>query len=428
MTVVLPIVGLFVLLLIGVPVAFSLGIAGAIGILLNTGWSAMTGVLQTSPHTSAAKFILTTIPMFILMAEFLLKGGLIKQLFNATYRWIGKIPGGLGIATVVASAILGALSGSSTASSATMAKSAIPEMQRFKYKDTLSAGTVAIAGTLALMIPPSIILIVYAILTETNIRLMLIAGIVPGILTAIGYIGTILVWLKIRPQDGPHTQSFTLKEKLESLKGITSILLLMAFVIAAIYIGFITPTEAGAVGALLALVLMLAKSKFNFHEMKSAIGSTLNTTSMIFTIIIGAMIFGYFLTASQVTQSIISYVGALPYPAFVIMGIIVLIYIILGTFMDQLAILFLTLPLTFPIAVSLGYEPIWFGIIVTKTVEIGLVTPPLGLNVYVTSSASKVPIKDTFKGVAWFLIFDLVLIIFMFIFPEMVMWLPDILK
>jgi C4-dicarboxylate transporter DctM subunit len=428
MTIVLPVIALFSLLLIGVPVAFALGISGSFGILINSGWLAMGGVLQTSPHTSAAKFILTTIPMFILMAEFLLMSGLIKKMFNATYRWLGNVPGGLAIATVIASAILGALSGSSTATAATMAKSAVPEMQRYKYKDSLSVGVVAIAGTLALMIPPSIILILYAILTDTNIRLVLIAGIIPGILTALGYILTIMIWAKRRPQDAPTAGTFTMKEKMESLEGIWPILLLLIFVITAIYTGFITPTEAGAVGAFLAFVIVTIMSGVNVRGTCEALGRTVNTTSMIFTIIIGAMIFGYFLTATRVTQTVISFVGELPFPSYVVMGIVVLIYILLGTFMDQLAILFLTLPLTFPIAMTLGYDPIWFGILVTKTVEIGLVTPPLGLNVYVTSSASKVPIREAFRGVGWFLVFDFIFIVLLFIFPEIATWLPNLLK
>nr|WP_239587421.1 TRAP transporter large permease [Bacillus pakistanensis] len=424
-TVVLPVIGLLVLILIGIPIGFSLLIAGGLGLFLNSGMEAMNGILQTTPHASAASFVLTTIPMFILLAEFTTSSGITTKAFKACHRWVGHLPGGLAIATVLASAGLAAISGSSTASAATMAKTAVPEMRKYKYKDSFSVGIVSVAGTLAIMIPPSIILIIYGILTEVPIAPLLIAGIVPGVLTALGFILSIYITAKRQPEMAPKAEPFPIKEKVQSLKGIWPMMILIFLIVVAIYTGAVTPTEAGAVGAFFSFLIAVFLFSTKFPQIKHALNQTMKTTCMIFVIIIGAMVFGYFLTATQVTQQLISFVGELPVHPYVIMGIIVLIYLLLGTFMDQLAILFLTIPLTFPIAQSLGFDPIWFGIIVTKTAEIGLITPPLGMNVYIASSAAKVPVTEAFKGVWKLLVVEFIILILLFFFPLLSTWLPS---
>lgn len=425
MTIAIPVLSLFAFLLIGVPVGFSLALAGGLGLLLYGGWDVMAGMLQTTPYASAASFVLTSIPMFILMAEFATNSGMSEKTFKACYKWLGHMPGGLALATVAASTGLAAIAGSSTAAAATMAKTAVGEMIKYNYRPGFAVGVVSIAGTLAIMIPPSIILIIYGILTEVPIGPLLIAGIIPGILTAIGYFLSIVYWAKKRPEEAPRVAPFPMKERIGSIRGIWPMFILIVFMIAAIYSGAVTPTEAGAVGAFAAMLLGFFLVGLNMSGMKAALSRTAESTCMIFVIIIGAMIFGYFITATQLTQSILSFIAELPVSPYVIMGIIVLIYLVLGTFMDQLAILFLTVPITFPISQALGFDPIWFGIIVTKTAEIGLVTPPLGMNVFIASNAAKVPIMEGFKGVSRFLVVELIILLLLFFIPELSTWLPE---
>lgn len=427
MALALPMLGLFVFLLIGVPVGFSLAIAGVLGLWMNGGWELVEGIVQTTPYASAASFVLTSIPMFILMAEFATNSGMTEKTFRACNRWIGHLPGGLAIATVIASTGLAAIAGSSTASAASMAKTAVGEMVKYKYKTGFAVGVVSVAGTLAIMIPPSITLIIYGILTEVPIGPLLIAGIVPGVLTAIGYILSIIYWAKKWPEDAPRVERFSMKEKMGSLHGIWPMMLLIVFMIAAIYSGAVTPTEAGAVGAFVTLLIGLFLSSLRVGGIKDALSRTAQSTCMIFMIIIGAMIFGYFITNIQLTQSILGYIAGLPVSPYVIMGIIVVIYLILGTFMDQLAILFLTIPITYPISQSLGFDPIWFGIIVTKTAEIGLITPPLGMNVFITANVAKVPISEAFQGVSRLLVVELILLVILFFVPALSTWLPQMM-
>lgn len=427
MIILFTIILLLLFLAIGMPVAFSLGVAGVIGLWLVNDFSLVQGILQTTPYSSAASFVLTTVPMFILMAELASVSGMTRDIFIASYRWLGHIRGGLAIATVVACAGMAAISGSSTASAAAMAKTTIPEMRKYKYNDALSAGVVSVAGTLAIMIPPSIILILYGIMTEVPIGPLLIAGIIPGLMTAAGYIISIYIWVTQKPHLAPTIQPFAMKERMASLKNIWPMLILIFAILIAIYTGAVTPTEAGAVGSFVAFGLALLISKISFAKVKEALSRTATTTSMIFLIIIGAMIFGYFLTYTRVTQNLISFVGELDVNRWVIMAIVVTIYLILGCLMDQLAILFLTVPLTYPLAMSLGFDPIWFGIIITKTAEIGLVTPPLGMNVYVTSSSANVPINVVFSGTGRLLVVEFLSLIILLAFPGICTWLPGIM-
>lgn len=425
MSVIIAFIALFTLLLLGIPVGFALAISGSLGLFLHSGFGVMLGILQTTPYTSAASFILIAIPMFILMAEFAANSGMTEKTFRASNYWLGHMPGGLAIATVIASTGLAAISGSSTAATATMAKTAVGEMRKYNYKASFAVGVVSLAGTLAIMIPPSIVLIIYGILTEVPIGPLLIAGIIPGIITAIGYLISIVVWAKKWPEDAPQIEKYPLKDRINSLRGIWPMFLLIVFMIVAIYSGAVTPTEAGAVGASAALLIGLLMVGLNVSGIKEALSQTAQTTSMIFMIVIGAMIFGYFVTVTQLTQTILQYINALPFSPYAIMAIIILIYLILGTFMDQLAILFLTIPITFPISQALGFDPIWFGIIVTKTVEVGLITPPLGMNVFIASKAANVPVVEGFKGVSRLLIIEVIILIILFCFPALSTWLPQ---
>ncbi|MEI3606530.1 TRAP transporter large permease [Pseudogracilibacillus sp. SE30717A] len=428
MIVIITIFILLLFLITGMPVAFALGITGAIGLFLIGGSELLLGILQNTPYDSVSVFLFTTIPMFILMAELMTASRITKDIFYASNKWFGHLPGGLGIATVLAGAGLGAVSGSSTASAATLASSAVPEMKKFGYKTRFAMGVTSISGTLAIMIPPSITLILFGILTDTGIGSLLIAGIIPGIITALGYIVTILHWVKTKPDVAPKTPSKPpLRERMHSLQNIWPMLVLIIVVIGGIYSGFVTATEAGALGAFATLVVALLMRRLKVKNTQNAFKRALRSTAMIMTIIFCAMIFGYFLTATQVTQNLINYVDASGVSKWTVLALIIVLYLVLGVFMDQAAILILTLPLTFPLMMSLGFDPIWFGIIVTKTSEIGLVTPPVGLNVFVASGAAGVSTSETFKGVTRFVIMDLILLIILILFPVLSTWLPGMM-
>ncbi|GGJ99210.1 C4-dicarboxylate ABC transporter permease [Lentibacillus kapialis] len=429
MSIIIPLLLLALLLIFGMPVAFAIGISGSVGLILAGGWEGFTGILLTAPYASVKSFLLSAIPMFILMASFMTVSGVMKDLISAAYKWLGKLPGGLGIASVFAGAVLGAVSGSSQASAATMASSVAPEMKKYKHKTPFILGVVSISGTLAVMIPPSIVLILYGILTETSVGALLISGIIPGLLTALGYIVVIFIWVKINPDIAPKiSMNPTTKEKIKSLSSVWPMLIIITAVLGGIYSGIITATEAGAVGALITFLVILFMGRFTLAKINQALNDAIKASTMILTIIIGAHIFGYYLTMTQITQKLVMFAEGLEVSKYVILLIIMIVYLILGLFMDQMAILILTLPLTFPIIMSLGFNPIWFGIIVAKTAEIGLVTPPLGMNVYVASGASGLKTSEGFRGVKWFVLMDLLVLSILVLFPILSTWLPSQIK
>jgi C4-dicarboxylate transporter, DctM subunit len=429
MTIVIPLLCLALFLALGMPIAFALGISGSIGLLIFSGWDSFLGILQTTPYESVKSFLLSAIPMFILMAAFMTVSGIMKDLFAAAYNWLGKLPGGLGIATVFAGAMMGAVSGSSQASAAAMAKAAAPEMEKYKYNTAFTMGVISISGTLAVMIPPSIILILYGILTETGVGSLLIAGIIPGILTALGYIVVIVFWVKMRPEIAPKIEiELTMKERFKSLINVWPMLVIIFAVFGGIYTGIVTATEAGALGAFITLAVVLLMRRINLKQFGIAVNDTIKSTTMIMTIIIGAHIFSYYLTMTQATQKLVMLIEGMEVSKYVILAIILVIYLILGFFMDQIAILILTLPLTFPIIISLDFDPIWFGILVTKTVEVGLVTPPVGMNVFVATGAAGVKTAEGFKGVKWFVLMDLLILLILILVPFITLWLPSLMN
>lgn len=428
MVVTITLILLFVFLALGMPIAFALGISGSIGLIMLGGFQMFGGILQTTPYESVSSYLLSTIPMFILMAEFMTASGITKDLFFAANKWLGRLPGGLALAAIFAGTGMAAVSGSSTASAATLSSAAVPEMRRYGYQMDFSLGVVSIAGTLAVMIPPSIALILYGILTETGIGSLLIAGIIPGLLTAIGYMITVFIYVKLRPEVAPQVKEVVpLKEKFESIKYTWPMLLLIVAVIVAIYTGIVTPTEAGALGAFVAFLIALAMRRLTVQKVNQALSRTLRSTTMILFIVIGAMIFSYFVTVTQVTQNLISFIQASDISKWVVLAAVVVIYLILGMFLDQIAILILTLPFTFPLITSLGFDPIWFGVIVTKTVEIGLVTPPVGLNVFVASGVTGVTPAVAFRGVILFVFVELVILLLLILFPTLSTWLPSLM-
>jgi len=423
----LPLIGMIVLIAIGMPVAFAMGVSGAIGIFFMGGFDSLMGILGTSPYRTAASYTLTTVPLFILMAEFIVKSEIVHDIFDAGYKWLGHLPGGVAIATVMADAGFGAMCGSSTAAAAAMSSVAIPQMKRLKYKDTLSGGVVAIAGTLAIMIPPSIVFIIYGSVTETSIGKLLIAGIIPGILTTIAYAVAIYVWVKLDPSVSPSQKAWSWPERMRSLKYVWPMFVLFGVVVGTIYTGIATPTESAAFGATAALVMGLATGRLDRERILTACLATIKSTVMIFVLIIGAMIFGYYMTMTQLAQDTVKLIAASSLDRWVIMGGLVVLYIFLGCILDQIAILLLTLPITFPLVVSLGFDPIWFGVVITALAEIGLITPPVGLNCFIVSQVSKIPLEEVFKGASILLIPEMIVMAMLIYWPEISLWLPSMM-
>ena len=427
MTAALMMLLLVALIAFGMPIAFALLVSGAIGLYLEVGFGPTLSVLQTTPYRTAAHFLLSTIPLFILMAELLARGSIVKDLYRACYLWMGHIRGGLALAAIAANVGFAVLSGSSTAAAAAMSRISMPEMRRYGYSESFALGVIAIGGTLSILIPPSLPLILYGVLTETSIGRLFLAGIIPGIITASVYVITIIIQVRRKPEIAPPTEKHDWSERLASVPRTWPALLLVFLVLGGIYSGAITATEAAAVGAAGAFVISILVGGLRAEGIRQAFSATLATTSMIFAIIIGAMVFGYFLAITQVPQTLVTWVGDLPLPNWGILIVIILFYLVLGFFIDQLAIIILTLPLVFPLIVSLGYDPIWFGIIVTKTAEMGLVTPPLGMNVFVACGATNTRVEEGFKGVTPFLFGDVLIIILLVLFPQIVTWLPSLM-
>lgn len=419
---------LVTLLALGVPIAFSMAIAGTVGLFFGAGWQHVAGILGEVVYVTVSNYVLLTIPMFILMSEFLAISGVARDLVNASNLWLGRLHGGLAMACITAGALLAAVVGSSSASAATMSRAAFPDMRRLGYKDSFSLGVISIAGTLAILIPPSLALIIYGVLTEESIGKLLIAGIIPGILTAFGYIVTIFIMVRRNPSLAPRSTSFDLGAALRASRPIWPVVLLMLIVMGTLYSGVATPTEVGAIGALAAMLIPLLQGRLGAAGIVTALRRTVKTTVMIMMIITGAMIFGYFMAFVGLTQGVITALSQSALTPWTIMLLVIAIYLVLGMFLDQFAILVLTIPLTYALITKLGFDGIWFGIIVTKTVEIGLVSPPVGLNVFITSSITGVPLREAFTGVLPFIVTELVVTAILLAFPEISLFLPHLMK
>ncbi|MDP0929642.1 TRAP transporter large permease subunit [Paracoccus onubensis] len=425
MTVTLVLLLLFLFLLTGLPVALAMAISGAAGLYILGGWSFVQGILRTTPISTASSYEIITIPMFILMAEFVILSGVAKDLFRAAAIWVGRLRGGLAMATAIAGAGFGAISGSSTAAAATLASTSLPSMMEQGYDPKLAGGAVAISGALAMLIPPSIALILYGIIADLPIRELLIGGVIPGIIVTLAIILTIAVLLHFNPAAAPVGRAYTMREKFASLKHVGPMLLLFLAVTGAIYTGLATPTEASGIGAFVAMLLAGYERKLNMETLLTALRNTAHTTAMILFIILGAHIFGYFLTLSRVTNDLASWVGGLGFAPMAIMALILIGYLILGFFMDQIAILILTVPVILPVVLQLGYDPIWFGVMVIVTAEVGMVTPPMGMNVFVVARYTKRPLGELFRGVMPHVWAHLIVLLLLLLFPSLILWLPS---
>ncbi|MBN1848999.1 MAG: TRAP transporter large permease [Deltaproteobacteria bacterium] len=418
---------LFVLLACGLDVGTSLGIIGFLGFWILVGKNAAFSRMAITPFETIADYSLAVLPLFLLMANIIFNAGFGNDAYRVASRWIGHLPGGLAMATVAGCAGFAAMSASSLGTAITMGLIAFPEMEKYHYKKSLSAGALASGGTIGILIPPSGMLILYGVLTETSIGKLFIGGIIPGILEAVFYIITIYIICLINPSLGPRGPKYSLKEKFTALMDCGEIVGLVILVLGGLIIGWFTPTEAGAVGAAGALLFSVIRKRLNWKCFKNAIHETIKTTGMLYAVMIGAYIFQYLISVSNIPVALSSFVKGLTLPPLGVMGIILLIYIVLGCFMDAMTMIILTIPIFLPVAIASGFGPIWFGIIVVRVMEMALITPPLGMIVYTISSMFNVPVPKVFKGVVPFIIADICHILLLLLVPGVVLWLPGIM-
>lgn len=418
---------LFALMAMRMPIAFAMGLAGALGLAIQIGPIPALSVLERTFYDSTSGFILVAIPLFILMAHLLTAGDITRRAISACQAWLGHIRGGLAIATVGAAVMLAALVGSSTASAAAMGATAFPEMRRHNYNARLAAAVVSIGGTLAVVVPPSIVLVVYGVLTETSIGSLFIAGIVPGLMTALG-LAIVIRILAVKTDYAPKGPPFKFRNALYQSSDVWPVTVLIILVIGSIYYGIASPSEAAAIGVLGALILGLLHRNLKPSALSEAMSSTIRATVMILAIIACSAIFANYLSFTRVTQSLLEIVNGSELPRHAILIIIILVMLVMGMFMDQLAILSLALPLAFPAVMALGFDAVWFGIIVTKTVEIGLLTPPLGLNAYVTAAQTGVRLGEVFRALIPFLVMEVLVLGTLIAFPEITLMLPNMMK
>ena len=419
-------VSLFVLMLLRVPVGMAMGLVGVTGYSYIVGVGpALKLVGQTSMRT-VTDYTFGVIPMFMLMGAIVSVSGVSRELFKAANSMIGHLRGGLGVATVVACGGFAAICGSSVATAATFSAVAYPEMRRFNYPQSFSTGVIAAGGTLGAMLPPSTVLAVFAILTQQDIGKLFMAGIVPGLLAMCMYVLTIMIIVRVRPDWLPAGEAKPWGQRMADLKLVWAPMVLFFFVIGGLYGGFFTPTEAGGVGASGAFILGILRGKLNRSNIREALLQATRTAAAVFTVLIGALLFGYFLTITQSPQKLTEFLTGLGIGRYGVLALIMLMYLVLGCLMDAMAMIILTVPIIFPVIVQLGFDPIWFGIIIVMTVELGLIHPPVGMNVFVIKSVVKdVTFTTIFKGVLPFVLTDIIRLIILIAFPVIALWLPS---
>jgi C4-dicarboxylate transporter DctM subunit len=416
---------LMTLLLLRMPIGLSMALTGFLGFSILSTFKAGFSMLGLVTYQTASNYTLTVIPLFILMGQFACHSRMGADLYQGIYRWIGFLPGGLAMATVAACAGFAAVSGSSLATAATLATVALPEMKRFGYDDRLATGSVAAGGTLGILIPPSTVMVIYGILTEQPIGTLFVAGILPGILLSGLFLITIYILTARNPELGPAGPRFSLRERIGALQSMGGLLGLFILVIGGLYAGWFTPTEAAGIGAFGALLVTLSKRRLNRENLLASLTETTLTSAMIFLILIGANIFGYFLAVSQIPEWVIGRVTALGMNRYLVLGVVSLVYMVLGCLMEGLAIMVITLPVIYPMMMNLGFDPIWFGIVITLFMEMSLITPPVGMNVFVISGVARdVPMAVIFRGILPFFLAMVVCLVLLILAPQIALFLP----
>lgn len=424
------IVAVFLLLFLRMPIAYVLMLVGFAGTAY---LSSSTAALSMVPRTLfgvSSFYAYTVIPLFVAMGCFAEQVGMIRNIYDAFDKWFRKLPGGLAITTIGASAGFAAVSGSSVATAAAIGTCALPEMRKFGYSPRLATGSIAAGGTLGWLIPPSVGFIIYAMLTEQSVGKLLISGIVPGFLLAAAYISIIIIWVKINPSLAwPAEGEISWHEKLESLKNIWSALVTFLLVIGGMYLGFFTPTEAAAIGATILFIVNFARGRLTLVSLNEALRKTVQISVMILLLVAGANVFSFFLALSTIPVVVTQWVTSLDVSPYVIIAIICLLYLFMGCFLDGVSIMVMTMPVIYPIIIGLQFDPIWFGVIVMLMMEAGLITPPMGLNVFaVAGVAGDIPLEEIFKGIAPFLISILFVAILVILFPKLALLLPGMMS
>jgi len=429
------IIGIVVMILVflsRMPVAYVMAMIGYLGFSIMISGTGGLNLLSRVIYDVFASYGLTTIPLFVLMGQFAFNSGISRRLYDTGYKYLGSTRGGLAMATVSACTAFGAVCGSSPATAATMATVGLPEMKRHKYANELATGAVASGGGLGMIMPPSIVLIVYGILTEQSIGALFVAGVFPAILVTILFIISIYIWCHYRPEQGPEGESFTWKEKIKSLMGMGETLIVFVIVMGGLFKGVFTPTEAAAVGSFGVLLVSMIRRQLSWEGFLRSLYETLATSCMVMLLIAGAVVFGKFLAVTRIPFNIATWVGGFDLPAYLVMAVVIVIYFFGGCFMDALAFVTLTVPIFFPVVTELGYDPIWFGIIIVMVTEMGVITPPVGINVYVVFGVARrvvgeIPLESIFKGILPFLIAVIAGIIILTIFPRIILFLPHLM-
>ncbi|MBN9372050.1 MULTISPECIES: TRAP transporter large permease [Hydrogenophaga] len=421
-------VGMFALMALRVPIGVAMGIAGVAGFAALSGLTPGLNLLANVPLSVLTDYNLIVIPMFILMGAFASHSGMSAELFAAGRAWLHHRRGGLALASVAACGGFSAINGSSVATAATMTQVALPEMRRAGYEPGISAGLIAAGGTLGIMIPPSVILVLYGIMTEVDITALFAAGVIPGLMAVVFYSVVVAIIARVKPEWMPRGERHGWAERFASLKPLWAVVVLFVFVLGGIYGGLFTVQEAAGVGATGTLVIGMARGRLRWPQIKEALISALRVSSAIMTIVVGAYLFGYFLTITQFTQNAVEFLVNLPIGPYGVLALIMLGYLVLGAVMDELAMILLTVPIVFPAMVHLGFDPVWFGVIVVMAVTFGMICPPVGMNVFVINSIARdLSLGHIYRGTMPFIAADVVRLFILCAFPSLSLWLPGLL-
>jgi len=420
---------IFAMALVRIPLAFAMGIVGVVGIGLTRGWLPSLANAAQVVHETGFAYTLSVIPLFILMGNFVARAGLAHELFHAAYTFIGHRRGGLAHATIAACAGFGAICGSSIATAATMSKVAYPSMKKLGYSDSLSTGVIAAGGTLGIMIPPSTIMVIYGIVTETHIGKLFAAGVLPGIMLALMMMAAVVVVTSRDPEHAPPGEKFTWAERWAALRGIWGVLLLVVLVLGGIYGGVFTATEGAGIGAAGAFFFALGRRALTWKILRDVLIESARTTAMLFTLLIAATIFANFVNFTSMPMQLKDTITNLGLSPIMIVAAMMVIYVLLGTVMEELTMVLLTIPLFFPIVIQLGFDPVWFGVLIVMVIQIGLISPPVGMNLFVLNTLlPKVGIGTIFRGVWPYVVVQIMALGILLAVPQISLWLPSLMK
>ena len=423
----LGVVALVALTLLRVPLGAAMGIVGLFGYAALDGWDKAFAVFGSTPY-GLTNYAFSVLPLFILMGTVATRGGMSREMFDAANALFSGRRGALTMATIGACAAFSAISGSSLATAATFSQIAVPEMRSRGYNDALATGSVAAAGTLGILIPPSVIMVIYALVAEESVPALFAAGMIPGVLLAALFVATVWVVARIHPEWAPASPSMPWRQRLRSTAKMWKLVVLFGFAVGGIYSGTFSPTEAAGLASFAAMVIAVASRQFGMRDFFASIGETLRTTAMLMFVITGAWIFAYFIVQTRLPVAMVDYIEAAQMPAWAVIVVIVIFYVFLGCILDSVAIVLVTVPVFLPVVTSLGYDTVWYGILMVVVVEIGLITPPVGLNVFVIrAQIPDVPLSTIFRGIGPFLVADAILVVLLLVFPEIALWLPGVL-